>query len=173
MKLSIVLTVYNKELYLKRALDTLLLNQKVYSSVEYEVLAINDGSTDGSVAILNEFAKRDLRLKVFTQQNQGLSMARNNGVKEAKGDYVWFVDADDIISSNAVFLICEAMKSQPDVIPIYAQTEGYDRIRNCVPASAKTGRDILLSGKWQACGVFNVFRFLTRKQFILFPRYIS
>lgn len=170
MKLSIILTVYNKEPYLKRALDAIL-NQKGLSNGEYEVLAVNDGSTDGSAAIIDEYAKRDSRLRVLTQRNQGLSMARNNGVQEANGDYVWFVDADDIISSKAVSLICGAMASQPDIIPIYAQTEGDERIRNCVPRTAKTGKDILLSGRWQACGVFNVFRrgFLRENNLSFFP----
>lgn len=157
MKLTIVLTVYNKEPYLHRIFDSVL-NQQNVRIDDYEVLAVNDGSTDGSSKILEEYELRDKRVRVLTQHNQGLSMARNNGVQEAKGDYVWFVDADDVISSKAVFSICGAMTSQPDAIPIYAQTEGDDRIRNCVPQTAKAGIDILLSGRWQACGVFNVFR---------------
>ena len=157
MKLSIILTVYNKEPYLKRALDAIL-DQLSISKEEYEVLVVDDGSTDGSSAIIDEYSERDSRLRVLTQQNQGLSMARNNGVKEAGGDYVWFVDADDIISSKAVSLICAATISQPDVIHIYAQTEGDTFIRNCIPQTVKTGIDVLLSGKWQACGVFNIFR---------------
>lgn len=170
MKLSIVLTVYNKEPYLHRIFDSVLNQQNVRIN-DYEVLAVNDGSTDGSPKILEEFELRDKRVRVLTQHNQGLSMARNNGVQEAKGDYVWFVDADDVISSKAVSSICGAMTSQPDIIPIYAQTEGDNRIRNCVPTTVKTGKDILLSGRWQACGVFNVLRriFLQENKLTFFP----
>lgn len=157
MKLSIVLTVYNKEPYLHRVFDAVLNQQDVLKD-DYEVLTVNDGSTDGSLSIINEYELRDKRVRVLTQQNQGLSKARNNGVREARGEYVWFVDADDTISPKAVSLICGAINEHPDIIPIYAKTEGLDKIRNEIPKDAKSGRDILLSYKWEACGVFNVFR---------------
>ena len=157
MILSIILTVYNKEPYLQRALDALLL-QDVAKDDDYEVLAINDGSTDGSAAILDEYAQRDKRVRILTQQNQGLSMARNNGVIAARGNYVWFVDSDDIISAKSVRLICDATQMYPDVIPIYARTEGLKKVRNAVSPAAKTGKDILLGGHWEQCGVFWIFR---------------
>lgn len=157
MKLTIVLTVYNKEPYLRRALNTLLEQEDVLEG-EYEVLAVNDGSTDGSAAVLEEYAKKDARLRILTQTNQGLSMARNNGVKDARGEYVWFVDADDTISAKAVRFICDAAQEHPDMMPIYARTEGVERVRNAVSPVAKTGKDILLGGHWEQCGVFWVFR---------------
>lgn len=157
MKLSIILTVYNKEPFLRRALDSLL-DQKDTNDGEYEVLAVNDGSTDGSAAILDEYAQRDNRLRILTQQNQGLSMARNNGVEPAQGDYIWFVDADDSFSPRSVRLICDAMASQPDVIPIYAITDGIDKVRNRVNPNLHTGKEILSNGSWGHCGVFWVVR---------------
>lgn len=157
MLLSIVLTVYNKEEYLSRAFDALLSQAGVLDS-EYEILVVNDGSTDKSASIIEGIASQDKRVRVITQTNQGLSMARNNGAEAAFGEYVWFVDADDVISTNAVRLINEAAKSRPDLIPIYAETEGVERVRNQVPPEAKSGKDIILSQKWELCGVFNVFR---------------
>lgn len=157
MKLTIILTVYNKEQYLQRALEALL-NQQYIHEDDYELLAVNDGSTDGSAVILEKYAQRDARVRILTQQNQGLSMARNNGVKAAQGEYVWFVDADDVVSSKSVQSICEAMKSKPDIIPIYAKTEGIEKVRNKIPETVRSGKDILCSMKWEACGVFNVFR---------------
>lgn len=157
MKLTIVLTIYNKEPYLARALDSIMSQQGVVYD-DYEVVAVNDGSTDGSGVILNNYAQSDSRLRVITQQNQGLSIARNVGLSEARGEYVWFVDADDIISPRAVLLVCKAADLHPDIIPLYAKTEGCDKIRNAVPATVKTGKDILLSETWEVCGVFNVFR---------------
>lgn len=170
MNLSIILTVYNKELYLRRALDALL-GQEGVSSESYEVLAVNDGSTDGSAAILDEYASHDSRLRVITQANQGLSMARNNGVEPARGGYVWFVDADDTFSSNAVRLICGAMVDHPDVIPIYAETDGIDKVRNRVDPNLHTGKDILAKGGWEHCGVFWVLRkdFLLKNNLQFFP----
>ena len=155
MKLSIILTVYNKEPFLRRALDALL-NQEDVVDGDYEVLAINDGSTDGSAALLEEYRCRDYRLRVMAQQNQGLSIARNNGLEAAFGEYVWFVDADDMIAPNAVRLICDAMELQPDVIPIYAQTEGIDRVRNAIRHDAHTGKDVISYGGWEQCGVFYI-----------------
>ena len=157
IKLTIVLTVYNKEPFLRRALDALL-NQENIKENDYEVLAVNDGSTDGSAAILEEYAARNPRLRVMTPANQGLSMARNNGADAAQGQYVWFVDADDTFSPKAVQLLCEAITDSPDVIPIYARTEGVERVRNAVSPDAKTGKDILLGGHWEQCGVFWVLR---------------
>jgi glycosyltransferase involved in cell wall biosynthesis len=157
MRLTIVLTVYNKERYLCRIFDALF-NQKNVGVDDYEVLVVNDGSTDGSAKVINEFEKKQSHVRVLTQSNQGLSMARNNGVDEARGEYVWFVDADDTVSSNAVFLICNATESNPDIIPIYAKTEGIDKVRNAIPREAKTGKDVLLSEQWQQCGVFYVYR---------------
>lgn len=162
MKLSIILTVYNKEPFLRRALDSLL-NQKDANGGEYEVLAVNDGSTDGSAAILDEYAQRNDRLRILTQQNQGLSMARNNGVEQAQGDYVWFVDADDTFSHRSVRLICDAMVNHPDVIPIYAKTDGIDKVRNRVNPKLQTGKDVLTKGNWEHCGVF----WVVRKDFLI------
>ena len=160
--LTIILTVYNKEPYLRRALDSLL-NQQDVNDDDYEIFAVNDGSTDGSVAILEEYEQRDSRVRILTQQNQGLSMARNNGMETANGEYVWFVDADDIISEKSVSLIEKAMLSHPDVIPIYAVTDGIEKIRNRITPSLTTGKDVLIDAKWEHCCVFWIFR----KQFLL------
>lgn len=157
MKLTIVLTVYNKEQYLRRAFKALLA-QEGTSDGDYEVLVVNDGSTDGSDSIIEEIVAGDQRVRVLNQPNQGLSVARNNGVEAAQGDYIWFVDADDTISSKSVKLICEAMESQPDVMPIYAKTDGVDIVRNAIPIDVKTGKDILKCGRWQQCGVFYVYK---------------
>lgn len=157
MILSIVLTVYNKAPFLRRALDSLI-SQDCSITDQYEIIVVNDGSSDNSGTIIKEYDERYDCLRVITQDNQGLSRARNNGVLEAKGDYVWFVDADDSISAFSVRLICEATTNKPDIIPIYAITEGKTEIRNHVPPEAKNGRDLLISKKWQPCGVFNIFR---------------
>lgn len=161
MKLTIILTVYNKEQYLERALSSLL-NQQNVKEDDYEVLAVNDGSTDNSLAILEEYAHKHNRLRILTQHNQGLSMARNNGVDEAQGDYVWFVDADDVIELQSVFLICGLIASKPDVIPIYARTEGVQKTRNYINPNVNSGRDIIEFG-WEHCAVF----WIIKKDFLI------
>ena len=170
MKLSIVLTVYNKGPFLHKAFASLL-NQRGTGLEDYEVLAVNDGSTDNSAAILEEYARRDRRVRILTQKNQGLSMARNNGTEAALGQYVWFVDADDTISFNAVHIICEAIEKNPDVIPIYAQTDGIVYTRNAVNKTASNGKEVLVGGHWEQCGVFWILRrdFLIEKNLRFMP----
>lgn len=157
MELSIILTVYNKEPYLRRVFDSLLSQENTMSD-DYEILAVNDGSKDGSASIIEEFVQKDKRVRALTQDNQGLSMARNNGVGAALGDYVWFVDADDVVSPNSVNSICQAIRLQPDAIAIYAKEDDKENIRNQIPTSVRSGNDVLLSRKWEQCGVFWVLK---------------
>lgn len=170
MRLTIVLTVYNKEPYLHRAFEYLLKQEEVQDG-DYEVLAVNDGSTDESLKVIEEYARNNSIVRVLDQNNQGLSMARNNGTNAARGEYVWYVDADDIVSKKAVRLLCDAMETHPDVIPIYAQDEGKDEVRNCISPTVKTGKELILSKKWEQCGVFWVLRkvFLKDNELNFFP----
>ena len=92
-KISIVIPVYNTEKYLKECLESVI-NQ---TFTDWEGILVNDGSTDSSGKILNEYAKKDSRFSIVTQKNQGLSMARNNGQKKATGDYIYFLDSDDLM----------------------------------------------------------------------------
>lgn len=95
-KISIVVPVYNAEEYLIDCLQSLS-NQ---SMEDIEILAIDDGSTDSSLEILRQYQKREPRLQVFSQTNQGVSAARNFGIQQSKGDYITFVDSDDWIEKE-------------------------------------------------------------------------
>lgn len=90
---SVIVPVYNLEPYIERCLDSIL----VQTFTHFEVIVVNDGSTDKSGEICNEYAKRDHRIRVFHQQSKGVSSARNKGVEVATGDYIGFVDGDDYI----------------------------------------------------------------------------
>jgi len=90
-KLSIVIPVYNVEKYLSKCLDSILVD----NAFTGQVICVNDGSTDGSAAILEEYAKKYSNIEIITQPNAGLSAARNAGLKVAKGEYVCFLDSDD------------------------------------------------------------------------------
>ena len=92
--ISVIIPIYNVEKYLGKCLDSII--KQTYTNLE--ILLINDGSTDSSGTICDEYAKKDSRIRVIHQTNKGLSGARNKGLDEAKGDYIGFIDSDDIIS---------------------------------------------------------------------------
>lgn len=96
MKFSVILPIYNVELYLAECINSIL----TQSYTDFELILVNDGSHDKSLSICNEFAKQDERIKVINQPNAGISMARNNGLTIATGDYVVFIDSDDFVTSN-------------------------------------------------------------------------
>ena len=93
VKITIIIPVYNSELYLKECLDSVL----AQSLKDIEVICINDGSTDGSRLILDQYKVLDDRITVFHKENEGAGIARNLGLKKAKGRYVLCVDSDDLI----------------------------------------------------------------------------
>ena len=98
VKISIVLPVYNVANYLRKCLDSLV-NQ---TFKDFEVICVNDGSTDLSLGILEGYSLTDSRFKIITQENQGLSGARNTGIQHVQGDYILFVDSDDWLEETAL-----------------------------------------------------------------------
>lgn len=96
VKVSVIIAVYNAEKYLRECLDSIL-NQKMQ---EIEIICVNDGSTDNSTLILDEYKACDSRVRVLTQRNQGAGAARNYGLREARGEYLSFLDADDFFDSE-------------------------------------------------------------------------
>lgn len=115
--LSIIVPVYNTEKYIKNCLESLL-NQDIDKSM-YEIICINDGSTDGSLMILQEYVKKYDNIILIDKENEGVSIARNVGMEKAKGDYVWFIDADDWIARECLGVIKqEIKKTNPSVLQI-------------------------------------------------------
>ena len=96
MFLSIIIPVYNAEKYIGACLDSLL----AQDISDYEILCVNDGSKDGSAAILENYARQHARIQVIHKENGGVTSARNAGLKAAQGDFIWFVDADDLVKEN-------------------------------------------------------------------------
>lgn len=111
--LSIIIPVYNVENYIKRCLDSIL----IYKEKNIEIILINDGSTDNSIKILEDYQKNDERIKIISRKNKGLSISRNEGIKNSQGDYIWFVDSDDwidISEINELINLCK--KNQLDIL---------------------------------------------------------
>lgn len=101
MLFSIIIPVYNVERYLRDCLNSVL-GQTCH---EWEAVCVNDGSTDGSKFILEEYAAEDPRIKVITKNNGGLSSARNVGLERAEGDYILFLDSDDWLEGKALEIL--------------------------------------------------------------------
>ena len=92
-KISIIVPVYNVEKYLPQCLDSLI-NQTLK---DIEIIAVNDGSTDGSLSVLKDYAKKDSRIVIIDKENSGPGACRNIGIEKATGEFIQFVDSDDWI----------------------------------------------------------------------------
>lgn len=113
--ISIIIPAYNIENYISRCLDSIF-NQGIDPST-FEVVVVNDGSTDGTLRILNEYAQRKRNLIVETQLNRGPSAARNRGIELSRGEFLWFVDGDDYICPNSLsFLIDKITNYDFDIL---------------------------------------------------------
>ena len=112
-KVSVILAVYNVEKYLAECLENLI-NQTLQ---DIEIICINDGSTDTSLSILEEYAKKDSRIKIYSKENEGQAVARNFGMEKANGEYIAFVDSDDWCELNMYEkLFNEAKKHDADLV---------------------------------------------------------
>lgn len=120
---SIILPVFNAERFLSQCLDSIL--RQTYQ--DWELIAVDDGSKDGSMEILKSYEKRDNRIHIISKKNEGVSIARNIALKHAHGDYIYFVDSDDIVMSEALMILVKAMESnkttfvKSDFLPIDEQ----------------------------------------------------
>lgn len=132
-QISVIVPVYNVEKYLSRCIESILSQ----TFTDFELLLIDDGSTDRSGEICDEYAKKDTRIRVFHTKNRGVSAARNLGLDNAKGEWISFVDSDDWVENdylkslfNDNFLtenkcvICES---------VYVDFEKYNRKRFILP----------------------------------------
>ena len=122
MKLSIVIPIYNKEAYVEVCLKSLL----EQDFQDFELIAVDDGSTDGSGDLCDRMAAKDQRIRVIHQKNGGVTAARRRGVEEARGRYIMFVDADDMLLPHAMRVLHAAIEeTQADeVVGCYVTQKG-------------------------------------------------
>lgn len=123
--LSVIVPVYNVEDYLHKCIDSII-NQ---TFTKLEIILVNDGSTDTSPQICDEYAIKDLRVKVIHQQNAGVSVARNSGLRAATGKYITFVDSDDWLEATMYEEMCKITTSEneSDVMMCDFKTVKYDK----------------------------------------------
>jgi len=110
--ISVIVPVYNVETYLEECLDSI--QNQTYTNLE--VLLVNDGSTDGSKAICERYCKENRRFHLLNQENQGLSAARNTGVAASRGEFIVFVDSDDMILANYLETLMHYMREDVDIV---------------------------------------------------------
>ena len=113
-EVSVILPVYNSEKSLKRCIESVI--SQTFS--DFELIIINDGSTDNSREICENFKYRDKRITVFNQQNAGVSAARNKGLALAQGKYIMFCDSDDSVAENWIESMYEAITRNPDSLAV-------------------------------------------------------
>ena len=122
MKLSIIIPVYNAEQYLNNTISNII--QQTFT--DFELLLIDDGSTDSSGQLCDEWSQKDSRIKVIHQKNMGVSEARNSGLRVTQGEYIAFVDNDDLINPQMYeILISIAEKESADIV-MSKECEAYE-----------------------------------------------
>lgn len=128
-KISIIIPVYNVEKYVGRCIESLL--RQTFADIE--ILLINDGSKDNSGKICDEFATKDSRVKVFHQENQGVSVARNLGISKASADYIMFVDSDDFAASTMCERLYDIITSNSCELVVCRAFDTYSEDPVCYP----------------------------------------
>ena len=120
-KVSVIIPVYNTEKYVRQAVESILLQ----TLKDIEIIIVNDGSTDGSMTILEELAAQDERVKLFSQENQGLSVTRNVGLSHSTGEYVYFMDSDDLLVSDTL-LKCYVKCKEENLDFVFFDAESFN-----------------------------------------------
>lgn len=173
MILSIIIPVYNVEKYVEKCI--LSCENQDIPKEDYELIVVNDGSPDGSLAIVERLAKEYSNIKVISQENQGLSVARNTGLEAARGEYVWFVDSDDWIEENCLKEVTGKLVNDIDILQILFK-RAYEDGTIRIPAQKfldgiHSGKDVTEQVGLADPAPFSVLRseFLKANDFKFFP----
>lgn len=158
---SVIIPVYNVEEYIEQCIDSIL----VQSYQNWEIILVDDGSTDRSGQICKNYAHKDNRIKVFTKKNTGQADSRNYGVCQACGDYFLFVDSDDYIAPDTLEVLCKVIHQNEmvDVVlsegmySVYGQKTELCKYWDSSEYEGMSGRDTLLrtmktASNWSPCG---------------------
>lgn len=159
MIISIIIPVYNVEHYVEKCVQSCALQ----NCSDFEIIVVNDGSTDKSAGIINTLVKDFSNISVINQENQGLSAARNAGLQVAQGEYVWFVDSDDWIEPNCLGRITNKLKDDLDILQLqYRYTYEDASLNKDAPFTIidglKSGKQVTIHGGLPAPAQFCVYR---------------
>lgn len=129
-KISVIIPVFNSEKYLDKAIESIL----IQSFNDFEIICVDDGSTDNSLKVCYQKAENDNRIKVIHQENKGVSAARNKGIEAAKADYIVFLDADDYYTNDALETMYNDITREDADAAFYNHFYDYDgKIINRIP----------------------------------------
>ena len=135
-KISVIVPVYNSEAYLENCLNSII--QQTYQNLE--IILVNDGSTDGSDELCKSYAEAHRNVTVLNQKNLGLSAARNSGIRYAQGEYLFFLDADDLLHPSAIkTLVDNATDNRNLVICDYLE---FNNIEECPRTEELLGKSL-------------------------------
>lgn len=159
MIISIIIPVYNVEHYVEKCVQSCALQ----NCSDFEIIVVNDGSTDKSAGIINTLVKDFSNISVINQEKQGLSAARNVGLQVAQGEYVWFVDSDDWIEPNCLGRITNKLKDDLDILQLqYRYTYEDASLNKDAPFTIidglKSGKQVTIHGGLPAPAQFCVYR---------------
>lgn len=171
MKLSLIIPAYNAEKHLDNCLESCF--RQNLDVNDYEVIIINDGSTDNTQTIAENWREKHSNINVISQENKGLSEARNAGLDSACGSYIMFIDSDDMIAEDSLKNLWEiCSKGKPDILRFCAadMIEGKAVKRYAYKDGCCTGKD-LLKTRFQVCAPFALYRndFLKENNLRFYP----
>ena len=177
MDLSIIVPVYNVEQYIRTCIKSIF--RQDLDEERFEVIIINDGTTDNSIDVIQDIINQHCNITIINQVNQGLSVARNNGIATAKGEYILMPDSDDMLVENSIKPLLDlALKSKADLIVadfLKMTSEEIDNSKGIIlqemTVTEKNGWQMLLEDlNPYEC---YVWRTLYRRQFIISNHYIA
>lgn len=151
MAVSVVIPLYNKAEYVSRALDSV----RAQAYGDWECVVVNDGSTDGSEAVAARYAEADPRIRVVSQSNQGVSAARNRGIKEARSDWIGLLDADDEWHPEFLSAWASAVERYPAATAVFTNFlfHGQPRLRSDESAPSQWVEDYFRFWRDQTFGI--------------------
>lgn len=126
-RISVVIPAFNAENYIKDSIESII--SQPYK--DWELIVVDDGSSDNTVSIVGKYCEKNSSIRLIVQENLGAGVARNNGLEKASGEYVLFLDADDLLDKNSFFVIDNNLKSNADVLIF----DGYDFFGNIEEAT--------------------------------------
>ncbi len=133
-RVSVIVPCYNSEKYISESLNSII--KQTYKNIE--IIVVDDGSTDKTIEVINSYKKRH-NLKLITQQHLGVSAARNNGVAESKGEYVFFLDSDDTLNKRCIeTLVRNAIEEQSDLVIIRQPNKFIGKNKKDIPVNNKS-----------------------------------